>query len=262
LPDEAARESVALVSNPATRIIDASTAYRTATDWVYGLPELSAAQRSAIQKAKRVSNPGCHATGFLSIVAPLVASGLVPADYPVSVSSLTGYSGAGKKAIAQYEQSPTPANAAELTALRGMRPYALGLSHKHIPEMQAHSRLAHKPIFLPVIGNFSQGMIVSLPFCGRLLGGAGPADFHRVLAAHYQGARFITVHSLEASAAMDGGYLDPQGNNGTNRLDILVLGHDVQIVVCARFDNLGKGASGAAIQNLNLMLGVDEGTGL
>jgi N-acetyl-gamma-glutamyl-phosphate reductase len=262
LPDDAARESVALVTNPSTRIIDASTAHRVAPGWVYGLPELSAVHRETVAKAWRVSNPGCHATGFISIMAPLVAAGAVPRDFPVSCQSLTGYSGAGKKAIAQYEQVPSAENAKELATLKGMRPYALGLSHKHLPEMQAHSGLLAAPIFQPVIGAYSQGMIVSVPFSSRLLPGLDARRLHEVLAAHYRGSRFITVQPLEGAEQADGGFLDPQGRNDTNQLDIFVFGHDDQSIVSARFDNLGKGASGAAVQNMNLMIGAKEDAGL
>ncbi len=262
LPDDAARESVSLITNPRCRVIDASTAFRTAPDWTYGFAELSSAQRNAIKTATRLSNPGCHATGFVSLVAPLVASGLLPRNYPLSCSSLTGYSGAGKKAIAQYEQAHSPENATELAILQGERPYALSLSHKHLPEMVAHTGITFEPVFMPVIGPFSQGMIVSVPLCSRLLGGKTAAAVHAVLAAHYGNGGFVRVMPLENAAQTDGGFLNPQGLNGSNWLEIFVFGRDDQILLVARLDNLGKGASGAAVQNMNLMLGLDEALGL
>ena len=263
LPDDAARESVAMIDNPRTRVIDPSTAHRTAPGWAYGFPELSLKHREAIRSASRVSNPGCHATGFIALVAPLVAAGLLPRDYPLSCTSLTGYSGAGKKAIAQYEQAPTPANAGELAILQGERLYALGLSHKHLPEMVAHTGIAFEPVFMPVIGPFSQGMTVAVPLCSRLLGGKKATDIHATLAAHYAAQPgFVRVMPLDGAAQTDGGFLNPQALNGSNWLEIFVFGRDDQILLCARLDNLGKGASGAAVQNLNLMIGVDEDLGL
>lgn len=257
LPDDAARESAALTTNPETRIIDASTAHRTHPDWVYGIPELSAAQREKIQSAKRVAVPGCHATGFNTIVYPLVLQEMIPKTYPLTCHSLTGYSGGGKKMIGDYEDAePTE-------ALRGPRPYALTLKHKHLPEMQAVSGLAFPPFFIPVVANVHSGMIVSVPILPRLLpGGITPWQVHQALSSWYSGQRFVSVAPFPGESTLTGGFLDATARNGTNRLDIFVFGHQEQILVCTRFDNLGKGASGAAIQNLNIMLGVDEGTGL
>jgi len=257
LPDEAARESAALVTNPATRILDASTAHRTHPDWTYGIPELSRAHREKITTAKRVTVPGCHATGFNVIVYPLIHRGILHKEYPLTCHSLTGYSGGGKKLIAAYEETePTE-------ALRGPRPYALMLSHKHLSEMQAISDLAHPPLFMPVVANIHSGMIVSVPLLPRLLKTkVTPKEIHDALAAWYEGQRFISVMPFKENSGLDGGFLNATACNGTNRLEIFVFGHSDQILVCSRLDNLGKGASGAAIQNMNIMLGIDEGTGL
>ncbi len=258
LPDAAAKEAASLIDNPNTRMIDASTAHRTADGWTYGFPELEPGRRQSIRDARRVSVPGCHATGFLAAMRPLVLHGLVPADYPAVVHSLTGYSGAGKKMIRTYE-----VDAAGARALRCPRPYALGLKHKHSPEMHKFSGLQHAPLFMPVIADFYKGMIVTLALFPRLLARRPrPADVHATLAGHYQGETFVRVAPLDAEANLDEGFLSPLGCNDTNRLDLFVFGHDDQIVVAARLDNLGKGASGAAVQNLNLMLGLDETLGL
>ncbi len=256
LPDEAARESAALATNPNTKIIDASTAHRTHPAWTYGIPELSSVQREKIISAKRVAVPGCHATGFNVIVYPLVQQGILPKDYPLTCHSLTGYSGGGKKLIAAYEENePTE-------ALRSPRPYALALNHKHLPEMQAVSGLVHPPLFMPVVANVHSGMIVSVPLLPRLLTKEKtPQEIHDVLASWYEGQRFISVMPFQEESNLDGGFLDATACNGTNRLEISVFGHEEQILVCSRFDNLGKGASGAAIQNMNIMLGIDEDAG-
>jgi len=257
LPDDAARESAALATGGQTRIIDASTAHRTHPDWVYGMPELSGKHRDAIAASKRVAVPGCHASGFILIVYPLVASGMVPRAYPFTCQSLTGYSGGGKKMIGDYEDAPPT------EALRGPRPYALSLRHKHLPEMQTVCGLPSPPLFMPVVANVHSGMIVSVPLLPRLLpGGVTPGQIHHTLSEWYAGQRFVTVAPFPGESTLPGGFLDATSCNGTNRLDIFVFGHEEQILVCARFDNLGKGASGAAIQNMNIMLGKDEGTGL
>lgn len=259
LPDAAARETAGMIENPRTSLIDPSSAHRVSPDFVYGFPELSSMQREAIRKAKRVSVPGCHATGMIAALAPLVTRELVPADYPVVVHSLSGYSGGGKKLIAKYET----ASPDEEVRLRGPRPYALGLKHKHLPEMQHVVGLRAAPFFEPVVGPFYKGMLVSVPLFTRLLPKKLTArDVHEVLAAHYQGERFISVQPFESEALLDEGFLSPIACNDTNRLELFVFGHEEQVLLVARLDNLGKGASGAAVQNLNLMLGVDEGTGL
>jgi len=259
LPDTAARESVALVDpgNSRTRVIDASTAHRIADGWVYGLPELAPGQRDAIRASRRVAVTGCHAAGFILALAPLVRAGLVPADYPVACHSLTGYSGGGKSMIADYDA------ARDSRALDAARLYALGLAHKHLPEMRAYTGIAHAPVFVPIVDNFYKGMAVSLPLHLRLLApGASRARLHEALAAHYAGERFVRVMPLDADANTQGGFFDALGCNDTNRCDLFVFGNDERALVVARLDNLGKGASGAAVQCMNLMLGFDEGTAL
>jgi len=259
LPDAAARESVGLLENPHTRLIDPSSAHRVSPDFVYGFPELDRGQRDRIRKASRVSVPGCHATGMVAALAPLVARGLVPKDYPTVVHSLTGYSGGGKKLIATYET----ASPNERERLRGPRPYGLGLRHKHLPEMQHVTGLDSAPFFEPVVGDFYKGMLVSVPLFARLLPKTlSPKDVHEILAAHYHGERFVVVQPLDAESLLEDGFLNPIACNDTNRLELFVFGHDQQLLIVARLDNLGKGASGAAVQNLNLMLGVDEASGL
>ncbi|HET7541280.1 MAG TPA: N-acetyl-gamma-glutamyl-phosphate reductase [Polyangiaceae bacterium] len=259
LPDAAARESLSLLQNPRTRLIDPSSAHRVDPNFVYGFPELNGEQRARIRKASRVSVPGCHATGFVAALSPLVSRGLVPSDYPTVAHSLTGYSGGGKKLIATYET----ASPNDRERLRGPRPYALGLQHKHLPEMQHVAGLSSPPLFEPVVADFYKGMLVSVPLLSRLLPKKLSAkDVHEVLSAHYQGERFVVVQPFESEALLEDGFLSPIACNDTNRLELFVFGHEQQILIVARLDNLGKGASGAAVQNLNLMLGVDEGQGL
>ncbi len=258
LPDDAAREAAALVTNPKTRLIDASTAHRTAPGWAYGFPEMDARQRAAIASSTRISNPGCYPTGFIALVRPLVAAGLVPPDWPVTVNAVSGYSGGGKAMIAEFEDAAGP------TYTRvPYRIYALGLAHKHVAEMQAHAGLAHPPLFAPAVGRYAQGMIVEVPLQLRAMPVAPTrAAVHEALAAHYAGARFVEVASLAAADAAK--TLDPEGLNDTNRLRLYVFGDDAagQVRLVALLDNLGKGAAGAAVQNMNIALGLDEGTGL
>jgi N-acetyl-gamma-glutamyl-phosphate reductase len=259
LPDAAARESVALVdpSNVRTRVIDASTAHRVAEGWTYGLPELSAAQRRAIRGSRRVAVTGCHAAGFILALAPLVAAGRVPRDYPVSCHSLTGYSGGGKTMIADYDAARAS------RALDAARMYALGLAHKHLPEMRAYTGLAHAPVFVPIVDNYYKGMAVAVPLHLRSCApGTTRAQLHEVLEAHYRGERFVRVMPLDAESNTDGGFFDALAANDTNRNDVFVFGNDERALVVSRLDNLGKGASGAAVQCMNLMLGFDEGTAL
>ena len=257
LPDAAAREAVALIANPAVKVIDASTAHRTTPGWTYGFPELAPGQRAAVATATRVSNPGCYPTGFLALAAPLVRSGLLPADWPVSVNAVSGYSGGGRAMIAEFEGE-------EAGSTRdAYRAYALNLGHKHVGEMQVNAGLSHPPIFAPAVGRYAQGMIVELPLpLWALPGGPTLEDVHAVLAQAYAGERFVEVAGLDEAAAMKG--LDPEGLNGTNRLKLFVFGDAArgQARLVALLDNLGKGASGAAVQNLNLMCGLDEGAGL
>jgi len=256
LPDAAAREAAALVSNPGTCLIDASTAHRTAAGWVFGLPELCPEQRGLIRASKRIANPGCHATGFILLMRPLVDAGLVSASLPVSATSITGYSGGGKKMIEQYEAGPD-------ASLDAPRPYGLGLSHKHIPEMMAHARLASRPLFMPIVGRFYKGLAVSIPLhLGQLKPGTTVAQLQSAYESRYVGEKFIRVMPLSDPATLENGFFDVQACNGTNRVDIFVFAGDQQAVVLARMDNLGKGASGAAVQAMNVHLGLEESLGL
>ena len=258
LPDVAARESVSLVSNTGTRIIDASTAHRTDNQWTYGFPELSTAHRDAIKASQRVSVPGCHASGFNLIMYPLVKEGIVPADYPVTCHSISGYSGAGKKMIEQYES--TSRNDSEL---KSPRLYALRLQHKHLPEMKKVSGLSFAPLFSPIIGDYYQGMSVSIPLTSRLLPKKYSAgEIHAFLSEYYKGQYFVSVPAFDPDNYPGNGFLSATACNGTNRIELYVFGNDEQILLVSRFDNLGKGASGAAVQCMNIMLGLDEATGL
>jgi N-acetyl-gamma-glutamyl-phosphate reductase len=260
LPDAAAKESAAMVTNPHTCVIDASTAHRTDPAWVYGLPELHAGQRTALRAAKRIANPGCHASSFISLMRPLVDAGLVPRSLPVSATSLTGYSGGGKKMIAEYEAAAQPGGDPKF---KSPRPYALGLAHKHIPEMMARTGLTTRPAFLPVVGPFYKGLAVNVPLhFSQLTPGTDGAALHRALARHYAGERFVRVMPLCDPATLADGFFDVQACNDSNRLDLFVFAAADQAVLIARLDNLGKGASGAAIQAMNVHLGVDEGLGL
>lgn len=257
LPDPAAVEAVALAS-PRTRIIDASTAHRTSRDFVYGLPELSSGQRQAIAGARLVANPGCWPTGFLLAVRPLVDDGVLAPDYPVSAHGTSGYSGGGKKLIEAFDAHDHSGKSPAWT----VRPYSLALQHKHIPEMQKFAGLAQPPVFSPFVGNYYQGMIVCVPLHLRALrSGTTVESVHDLLVARYAGEPFVRVMPLGTDAA-ENGYLSPTACNGTNRVELFVFGSATQILLTARLDNLGKGASGAAVQNLNLMLGVAEATGL
>ncbi len=253
LPDAAAVEAVGLVTNPDTKIIDASTAHRTDPDWVYGFPELSEQQRAAVQSAKRVANPGCHASGFISSVMPLVKLGILPADYPLTCYSLTGYSGGGKKMIADYEDGHRdPRFASE-------RIYGLNLHHKHVPEMVKVCGLKREPVFSPVVGDFPQGMATTILLHNDLLPGKPSAeDIRDALAQWYQSAFFVQVAPLGGEEPV----IFANTLAGTNFLRLIVCGHEEQTTVTALFDNLGKGASGAAVQNMNLMLGLNETAGL
>lgn len=259
LPDAASRESVALLEpgNTRTRFLDASTAHRIHPDWAYGLPELSSAHRDAIRKAQRVAVPGCHASGFILLVQPLVAAGLVNADYPFSATSVTGYTGGGKEMIASYEE---PAQLPE--AMKSPRLYAVGLAHKHLPEMQTVCGLSHSPLFTPIVGNFAQGMLVTVPLLPRFLPKTlAPADIQAFYQSHYADQPFVKVMPADDSA-LDNGFLPATACNDSNRAEIFVFGHQDQILLACRLDNLGKGASGAAVQCMNIMLDTDEATGL
>lgn len=258
LPDGAAREAVALVENPDVRVIDASTAHRTHDDWVYGFPELDAEQGGRIAESKRVANPGCYALASVALLRPLVSAGLLPADLPVTINAVSGYSGGGKSLIGSFE-NPQSANRIDAP----IRVYALGLGHKHVPEIQTHSGLTVRPLFVPSVGRFYKGMIVQVPLqLGGLPGQPRAADLHDVLTRHYDGRRFVTVAPLAESLAM--AHLDPEGLNDTNEVRLFVCANEAegQAVLIALLDNLGKGASGQAVQNMNIMLGMDEGEGL
>ena len=256
LPDEAAKEAVALIDNPAVKVIDASTAYRVANGWTYGFPELRPGQRDAIMDSKRVSNPGCYPTGFLALVAPLVRAGIVPGYQAMTVNAVSGYSGGGKAMIAEFEGP-------EKKKAPPYRAYGLGLHHKHVPEMTRHAGLNRDVLFTPAVGAYRQGMIVEVPLqLASLPSRTSVEVIHGALVEAYEDETFVEVVDLEESEAMTG--LSPEGLNGTNRLRLHVFGHreGEQVRLAALLDNLGKGASGAAVQNLNLMLGLWEGSGL
>jgi len=256
LPDAASREAAAMISNPNTCLIDASTAHRTVAGWAFGLPELAKGQRDAIRAAKRIANPGCHASAFILAVRPLVDAGLLAPEALVSATSITGYSGGGKSMIAQYETASEP-------KLTSPRPYALGLAHKHLPEMMAHTGLKTAPVFMPIVGNFYKGLAVTVPLhLSQLRAGTRPEHLHEALSAHYADERFIRVMPLRDPATLEEGAFDVQACNDTNRVDLFVFGSETQVLVMARLDNLGKGASGAAVQSMNVHLGLDEGLGL
>ena len=258
LPDAAARESASLVTDKHTRLIDASTAHRTDPDWTYGLPELNKNQRSRIRDASRVANPGCHATGFNLLMFPLVTDGIVPSDYPVTCHSVTGYSGGGKKLIAMYEAAE-----GSTEHLAAPRHYGLTLTHKHLPEMQKMSGLDSPPLFTPIVGAIYKGMGVFVPLHRRLLcKQLTAAEICEHLSAYYAEEAFVEVYPYDPAARADNGFFNPMAANDTNKNDIFVFGHDDQILLVSRLDNLGKGASGAAVQNMNIMLGMDEGLGL
>ena len=251
LPDDAAREAVSLVENDDTIVIDASTAHRTSPAWAYGFPELSAQHRAAIAHGKRIANPGCYASGFIALVYPLIAAGIVSPDYPFVCHAVSGYSGAGKKGIAEYEAADRPA------CYDTPRLYALGQQHKHLPEMKAVCGLTRTPVFNPYVCDYYCGMTVNVPLFADLLAKRMTAEqLEEVYRAHYAGQRFVKV-GKEPS-----GYVSANTLNGTNDLEILVNGNEERILLTARLDNLGKGASGAAIQNMNIALGLDEGVSL
>jgi N-acetyl-gamma-glutamyl-phosphate reductase len=254
LPDDAARESVSLVDNPGTCIIDASTAHRVNPAWTFGLPELAKDQRAKIRASKRIANPGCHASAFILGLKPLVAAGLLPADTQVAANSITGYSGGGKSMIAQYE---SPAR------IEAPRPYALGLAHKHLPEMAAYTGLTAAPIFQPIVGPFYKGLAVTAFLHPRqFTRKATSGDVQKLLADYYAGEPFIRVAPVDLDANTDGGFFNVEASNDTNRVDLFVFGNEERMLVVGRLDNLGKGASGAAVQAMNVHLGVEESLGL
>jgi len=255
LHDDAAVASVAMIDEiekrsgkPGPRIIDASTAHRTAVDWVFGFPELAASQRDAVAAARRVSNPGCYATGAIALIRPLIDAALMPADFPLCLPSVSGYSGGGRTMIEAYEAGAAPA----------FELYGLGLKHKHVPEIMRHTGLKRRPLFIPSVGNFRQGMLVQLPLhLDALPGKPSARDLHDALARHYAGSQWVSVES-----ATEDGKIDPLALVDTNKMELRVFANDADkdgfahAVLVARLDNLGKGASGAAVQNLKLMLGL------
>ena len=256
LPDVASRESASLVENERTVLIDASTAFRTSADWAYGLPELARSQRERLRTAKRIAVPGCHASAFVLAMRPLVEAGVVAPDFDAHAYSITGYSGGGKKMIAEFEAGGNE-------RLMSPRAYALGLTHKHLPEMSVRTGLARAPIFTPIVGPFLKGLAVTTYFSpDQLSRRAKPQDVRDMLAEYYNNEPFVRVMPFDAESNLDDGFFDVQACNDTNRVDIFVFGNDERFVTVARLDNLGKGASGAAIQCMNLAIGADEETGL
>jgi N-acetyl-gamma-glutamyl-phosphate reductase len=258
LPDDAAREAVSMIDNTTTRVIDASTAFRVDPAWTYGFAEMDSGQRAAIGASTRVSNPGCYPTGFIGLMRPLVKAGIVPADRFVTVNAVSGYSGGGKVMIAEFEANPGSGPVAP-----PYRAYGLSQHHKHVPEMTTHTGLTHDVLFAPAVGTYRQGMLVEVPLHLASLPGSPSVEvIHGALVEAYAGTRFVEVADLETTEAMTG--IEPEGLNGTNRMRLHVFGDrsGSQARLVALLDNLGKGASGAAVQNLNLMLGLDEATGL
>ena len=252
LPDAAAIEAVKLVTNPDTVIIDASTAHRTNEEWTYGFPELSDKQFEKIKSSKRIANPGCHASGFVSIVYPLVNSGVMPADYPVTAFSITGYSGGGNKMIGEYEN---PDREEEIGT---PRQYGLSQMHKHLPEMKKVCGLTSEPIFMPVVSDYYCGMAVSVPVFTKMLNKKLTLkEVYDLLDEFYKDSKFINI-----SYAPESGFLSPLGHEGTNKMTIYVNGNDDRIVLTSVFDNLGKGASSAAVENMNIAMGFEETTAL
>jgi N-acetyl-gamma-glutamyl-phosphate reductase len=253
LPDDAAKETVALIDSmgaAAPKVLDASTAFRVAPDWAYGFPELTPDQADKIRTARKVSNPGCYPTGAIALLRPLVDAGLVPSDYPIAINAVSGYSGGGKSMIASFEDDTAPA----------FELYGLGFEHKHVPETQLYANLKRRPIFVPSVGNYRQGMLVSVPLhLDTLPGKPHAADLHTALAKRYAGSTYVSVMPLDNAAAKSE-RLEPEALNETNMLELYVFGSDKhrQAVLVARLDNLGKGASGAAVQNMRLMLGFPE----
>jgi len=253
LPDDAAKETVALIDSmgaAAPKVLDASTAFRIASDWTYGFPELAPDQEGKIRAARKVSNPGCYPTGAVALLRPLVDGGLMPADYPVTINAVSGYSGGGKSMIASFEDGTAPA----------FELYGLGFEHKHVPETQLYAQLARRPIFVPSVGNYRQGMLVSVPLhLDTLPGKPDGADLHAALARRYAASKYVSVMPLGSEAAKSG-RLEPEALNETNMLELYVFASEKyrQALLVARLDNLGKGASGAAVQNMRLMLGFAE----
>ena len=252
LPDAASRESVAMIENPDVRVVDTSTAHRVAPGWAYGFPELSAGRREAIISGKRVASPGCHAGGFIVLVQPLIEAGILPSGALLSCHSLTGYSGGGKGMIAEYEAAERP------EALASPREYGLSQTHKHLPEMAGVSGLENYPVFCPIVADFYSGMLVTVPlFAGQLNPGYSLADVKACYAAKFTGPVVRYAEAMD-----EAGFIASNTLSGTDAMEVAAFGNDERMILCSRFDNLGKGASGAAVQCINLMLGADETAGL
>jgi N-acetyl-gamma-glutamyl-phosphate reductase len=246
LPDDAAREAAASIENPAVRVIDASSAHRTHPDWVYGFAQMSEQQKTIITTANRVTNPGCYPTGAVGLLRPLLDAGLVPRDYPISINAVSGYSGKGRAGVDEFE-GPDAAQATPFQL------YGLSLAHKHIPEIQQYSGLSERPMFIPAYGSFRQGIVLTIPLQLRLLpSGVTGARLHACLEQHYAGSAFVEVMPMDASQALTG--LDPRVMNDTDKLRLMVFENAGHVLLAAVFDNLGKGAAGAAVQNLDLMI--------
>lgn len=254
LPDDAARDSVAMVGDGNTRFVDASTAHRTNDEWVFGFAELDPDHAQKIASARRVSNPGCYSTGAIALLRPLVKAGLINADAPLTINAISGYSGGGKGLIAQMEhdEGAEPIESPHFL-------YATGLNHKHLPEITKYGLLNEAPIFSPSVGRFAQGMLVQIPLHQSVLGKTSRLDLHASLAAHYAGSTAVRVAGLEETEQMV--RLDPTSLNGTNQMDLFVFGNDQQANLVAVLDNLGKGASGACVQSLELMLNASQSSG-
>ena len=257
LPDDAAREAVELAGDK-TRILDASTAHRIHPDWVYGCPELAPGQRDRIRDADRVSNPGCYPQGFILLIRPLLDAGIIDPDCFLAVFGLSGYSGGGRPLVEQYQ-----AFSADEADRFNARPYALGLEHKHLPEMRTFAGLNHLPVFSPTVANYYQGMLIQIPLHRATLNGSPDgSELNQLLTDRYADEALIRVRGFQNDCLLDNGYLNATALNGTNSMELMVFGNDERFLLIARYDNLGKGAAGAAVQNLNLMLGVDELAGL
>lgn len=257
LPDVAAREAVSLVENPDVKIIDASTAHRTNPEWAYGFPELSSEHREKIKNSKRVAVPGCYASGFNSIVYPMIHNGVISPEYPVQSFAVSGYSGGGKKMIAEIESEDCPVES------KSPRFYGLANTHKHLPEMQKISGLANVPMFTPIVDDYFSGMVVAVPFQTKIAGNKiTPEQVHEMFSKHYTNQEFVKVMPLMEQKDMTAFKLSSNDLRDTNLMQIFVFGSEDQVLVCSRLDNLGKGASGAAVQCLNIMMGIDETTGL
>lgn len=246
LPDDAARDAAASITNPDVRVIDASSAHRTHPDWVYGFAQISDAQKQRIASARRVSNPGCYPTGAIGLLRPLLDAGSLPRDYPISINAVSGYSGKGRAGVDEFE-GPDAAQSIPFQV------YGLSLAHKHVPEIQQYSGLSERPMFVPAYGAFRQGIVLTIALQTRLLPhGVTGATLHTALAKHYQGSGYVDVMPMEQSRALTG--IDPRQLNGTDNLRLMVFENDGHVLLAAVFDNLGKGAAGAAVQNLDVMI--------